>query len=292
MLPKIEKPLILAHFYVPAAVQEMADFVGDSFALAKKAMESDCKTIVFAGVSFMAESVKILCPEKTVYLPEPNAHCAMADMASEEEIKRMRREGNDLAVVTYINSSARLKALSDVIVTSANAQKIVEKLPNRNIYFIPDGNLGRYIAKQDQTGKTFFFGKGYCPVHDSLTASEVRAALSAHEGALFLTHPECREEVLSLAAYVGSTTGIISYAEKSDCKKFVVGTEEGVLYELKRRCPEKEFYFPKPRFVCEDMKMITPEKVLRATEGVPVTVDEETRRLAVRALKRMMELAK
>lgn len=285
--------LVLAHYYVPEEVQNMADFVGDSYALARKAKESDKSVIVFCGVSFMGESAKILCPEKTVYLPEPDAHCSMADMADEGEIARMRREVPDLAVVTYINSSARLKACSDVIVTSSNAQKIVSALPQKNIYFIPDCNLGRYVAAHDKSGKNFYFGQGYCCVHTATAAREVLLAKEAHPEALFLAHPECTADVCALADFVGSTAGIISFAEKSDKKEFIIGTEAGVLYELKRRCPGKRFYLPREDFVCPDMKKITPEKVYAALAGEipPVEVEEGLRERAARALERMMELA-
>lgn len=285
--------LVLAHYYVPEEVQKMADFVGDSYALARKAKESEKSVIVFCGVSFMGESAKILCPEKTVYLPEPDAHCSMADMADEGEIARMRREVPDLAVVTYINSSARLKACSDVIVTSSNAQKIVSALSQKNIYFIPDCNLGRYVAAHDKSGKNFYFGQGYCCVHTATTAREVLLAKAAHPEALFLAHPECTADVCALADFVGSTAGIISFAEKSAQKEFIIGTEEGVLYELKRRCPDKRLYMSRENFVCYDMKKITADKVRAALAGElpPVEVEEGLRKKAALALERMMELA-
>ncbi len=286
-----EDALVLAHYYVPDAVQAAADFVGDSFALARKAKESEKKIIIFCGVSFMGESAKILCPEKEVYLPAPDAHCAMADMASEEEIEKMRASVPDLAVVTYVNSSARLKALSDVIVTSSNAVKVVSRLKEKNIYFIPDKNLGAYVAAQ-LPEKKFYFGWGCCPIHNATTAAEVRAAQAAHPDALLLVHPECPEEVRSLAAYIGSTAGIISYAEQSDAKEFLVGTEAGTLYELRRRCPEKQFYVTRGDFLCEDMKKITPEALERVFrgEGTPVEVPEDVAAKAAVALNRMLEL--
>lgn len=286
-----EDALVLAHYYAPDAVQAAADFVGDSFALARKAKESEKKVIVFCGVSFMGESAKILCPEKEVYLPAPDAHCAMADMASEEEIEKMRASVPDLAVVTYVNSSARLKALSDVIVTSSNAVKVVSRLKEKNIYFIPDKNLGAYVAAQ-LPEKKFYLGWGCCPIHNATTAAEVRAAQAAHPDALLLVHPECPEEVRSLAAYIGSTAGIISYAERSDAKEFLVGTEAGTLYELRRRCPEKKFYVTRGDFLCEDMKKITPEALERVFrgEGTPVEVPADVAEKAEVALNRMLEL--
>ena len=286
-----EAALAPAHYYAPDAVQAAPDFVGDSFALARKAKESEKKVIVFCGVSFMGESAKILCPEKEVYLPAPDAHCAMADMASEEEIEKMRATVPDLAVVTYVNSSARLKALSDVIVTSSNAVKVVSRLKEKNIYFIPDKNLGAYVAAQ-LPEKKFYLGWGCCPIHNATTAAEVRAAQAAHPDALLLVHPECPEEVRSLAAYIGSTAGIISYAERSDAKEFLVGTEAGTLYELRRRCPEKKFYVTRGDFLCEDMKKITPEALERVFrgEGTPVEVPADVAAKAAVALNRMLEL--
>lgn len=289
-----EDALILAHYYAPAEVQKIADFVGDSYALAKRAKISNRQIIIFCGVSFMGESAKILCPEKRVYLPVPTARCAMAEMIDEEEIERMRREVPDLAVVTYINSGARTKALSDVVVTSANAEKIVSALPQKNIYFIPDRHLGRYVAARDRSGKTFYFGKGYCPVHAKTSVEEVLRAKAEHPNAPFLTHPECPQEVCALADFVGSTAGIISYAEQSEAREFLIGTETGIAYELTRRCPDKKFYFTRTDFICEDMKKITKESVLNVLEGKapPVEVEEETRAKAARALEKMLELAK
>ncbi len=288
-----EDALVLAHYYAPAAVQAAADFVGDSFALARKATESEKPVIVFCGVSFMGESAKILCPEKTVYLPAPDAHCPMADMADADEIARIRAAVPDLAVVTYVNSSAALKALSDVIVTSSNAVRVVSRLRERNIYFIPDRNLGAFVAAQVPE-KTFYFGSGGCPIHASATADEARAALAAHPGAELLAHPECPREVCALAAYVGSTAGIIDYAQRAEASSFVIGTEAGTLYELSRRCPQKRFYLLREDFYCGDMKKITPEAVARVFRGevAPLELPAEVIERAARALRRMLELAK
>lgn len=289
-----EDALLLAHFYATDEVQKLADFVGDSYALAKRAKESEKQIIVFCGVSFMGESVKILCPEKSVYLPVPAARCAMAEMVDESEIAKVRRNVPDLAVVTYINSTARVKALSDVVVTSSNAEKIIAALPHKNIYFIPDRNLGHFIAARDRSGKNFYFGNGYCPVHDRTTKEEVLAKKAEYPNALFVTHPECPQEVCALADYVGSTAGIIDFAENSDCSEFIVGTEEGVLYELFRRCPNKKFYPSRAGFVCEDMKKITKESVDNVFAGCvpPVEVEEQTRAKAAEALNAMLKLAK
>ena len=287
-----EDALVLAHYYVPGEVQAAADYVGDSFALARKAVASDKPVIIFCGVSFMGESAKILCPEKQVILPVADAHCAMADRATEEEIVHMRGTVPDLAVVTYINSSARLKALSDVIVTSSNAVKIVSRLKEKNIYFIPDPNLGHYVAAQ-LPEKNFYFGHGCCPVHDAATEEEVRAARAAHPAAQLLVHPECPARVCAQADCVGSTAEIIAFAERSGAEELIIGTEEGTLYELSRRCPHKKFYLLRPDFVCGDMKKITTEALRRAFagEGTPVEVAPAVAEGARRALHRMLELA-
>ncbi len=284
--------LVLAHYYAPDAVQAQADLVGDSFALAQKAVKSDKPVIVFCGVSFMGESAKILCPQKAVYLPAPDAHCAMADMATEEEILHIRREVDDLAVVVYVNSSARLKAHADVVVTSANAVKVVSRLKERNIYFIPDRNLGAFVAAQ-LPEKTFYFGHGCCPIHAATTGAEIRAAQAAHPAALLLSHAECPEEVRTMSAFVGSTAGMIAFAEKSDAREFLIATEGGTLYELRRRCPGKKFYLTRESFLCRDMKKVTPEALARVFEGggTPVEVDEAVALPARRALMRMLELA-
>lgn len=284
--------LVLAHYYAPDAVQAAADFVGDSFALAQRAVNSDKPVIVFCGVSFMGESAKILCPEKTVYLPAPDAHCPMADMATEEEILHMRATVEDLAVVVYVNSSARLKAYADVVVTSANAVRVVSRLKEKNIYFIPDKNLGAFVAAQ-LPEKTFYFGHGCCPIHSATTAKEVRAALALHPHAEVLAHAECPEEVRTMSAFVGSTAGMIAYAEKSSAQEFLIATEAGTLYELSRRCPEKKFYPTRTDFLCADMKKITPEALehVFAGGGTPVEVDAAIAERARRALRRMLELA-
>ncbi len=274
-LKKEKNAVILAHYYVADELQEIADFTGDSFYLSQKAAESNADVIVFCGVKFMGESAKILCPDKAVYLPYPMADCPMAHMASAEGVKKLRESVDDLAVVCYINSNAELKAVADVCVTSSNALKIVKALPNKNIYFIPDCNLGRFVQKQCPD-KKFYFSGGFCHVHAHLTAEDVRKAKDTHPQSLFLVHPECREEVTLLADYIGSTKDIIEYAVKSDKKSFIIGTEKGILYELKTRCPDKEFFLVKSDMVCPDMKKITLDNVLQALNGEVKTVNVPT----------------
>ncbi len=283
--------VVLAHYYVDGTVQAMADYVGDSYYLAKVAAQSEKSTIVFCGVRFMGESAKILNPSRRVLLPDGRADCPMAHMAKTEDVRRLRAEIPGLAVVCYINSTAALKAESDVCVTSSNALKIVSALPNKDILFIPDDNLGHYIAAR-LPEKRFHYLGGHCPVHAVVLAQDVESEKLAHPAAKVLTHPECRGEVRALSDFVGSTAEIISFAEKSDSKEFILCTEPGVLYELSRRCPGKVFYPVTP--VCADMKFITPEEVLACLrgEGFEVTMSAEEMDAARRPLERMLELAK
>ncbi len=283
--------VILAHYYVDGQVQKLADYVGDSFYLAKVASKTDKQTIVFCGVRFMGESAKLLNPDRCVLLPDESADCPMAHMATEEQISRLRAQTEDLAVVCYINSSAKLKSLSDVCVTSSNAVKIVGALPNKNILFIPDANLGGYVQKHFPE-KTFYFSDGYCPVHAVLLPQDILTEKEAHPQAKFLVHPEARKEVCELADFIGSTSEIIEYAQKSGADSFILGTEPGVLYELKNRCPEKTFYPVTP--VCEDMKRITPEKLLACLRDkkYEVRLDNALCERARLPLERMLELAR
>ena len=286
-----ERAIVLAHYYAPDEVQAIADFVGDSFYLAKVAAQTDAETIVFCGVHFMGESAKILNPSRRVLMPDLSADCAMAHMATEEQIEKLRAEVEDLAVACYINSTARLKGLSDVCVTSSNAVRIVSSLPNQNILFIPDENLGRFVQAQ-VPGKRFYFSGGYCPVHAQLLAEDVEREKLARPNAPVLAHPECRADLLALADFVGSTSEIIAYAEKSGAAEFILCTEPGVLWELSRRCPGKHFVPVTP--VCADMKRITPEKVeaCLAGGGYEVQLDAALMDAARRPLERMLELAR
>lgn len=285
--------VILAHYYVSDEVQEIADYIGDSFYLSKVAVGLKEQTIVFCGVSFMGESAKILNPKKTVLMPDMSADCAMAHMADVETIQRMRDTYDDLAVVCYINSTGELKQHSDVCVTSANAVKIVKALPNKYIFFIPDRNLARYVAEQVPE-KQFVFNEGYCPIHEQIRLEEVREEKELHPNAQILTHPECPKAICDLSDYIGSTSGIVSYVGKSDCKEFIICTENGVRYELEKQNPDKKFYFTKTEPVCRDMKQITLEKIAHVLETGEneVQVEETLREESQKALERMLELAK
>ncbi len=291
-LKEEKNAVILAHYYVNDEVQAIADYVGDSFYLAKVAKNVDKDTIVFCGVSFMGESAKILNPEKTVLMPDLAADCPMAHMADISKIEELRGKYDDLAVVCYINSTAELKAYSDVCVTSSNAVKIVKALPNQNIFFIPDENLGRHVAEQVPE-KNIILNDGYCHVHVNITSDSVMAAKAQHQNALVLAHPECKKDVLVLADYIGSTADIIAFASKSDNEEFIICTEDGVSYKLKLENTDKKFYFGgKP--CCADMKLNTLEKVchvLRTGEN-EVFVSDERREKALRPLDKMLEMAK
>ena len=283
--------VVLAHYYTEGAVQAMADYVGDSYYLAKIAAQADKGTIVFCGVRFMGESAKILNPARRVLLPDDLADCPMAHMADIARIRALRAQVPDLAVVCYINSTAQLKAECDVCVTSSNAVRIVSSLPNQNILFIPDENLGRFVQAQ-VPGKRFYFSVGYCPVHAQLLAEDVEREKLARPNAPVLAHPECRADLLALADFVGSTSEIIAYAEKSGAAEFILCTEPGVLWELSRRCPGKHFVPVTP--VCADMKRITREKVeaCLAGGGYEVQLDAALMDAARRPLERMLELAR
>ena len=285
--------VILAHYYVDGAVQDIADYVGDSYYLAKVAREDPHRTIVFCGVTFMGESACILNPDKTILIPDANAVCPMALMAEAESISSMRAQYEDLAVVCYINSMTNIKALSDVCVTSSNALKIVRALPNRNIFFIPDANLGRHIASQVPE-KNIILNPGYCHVHTSITANDVVQAFHMHPDAKILVHPECTQEVCELADYIGSTKDIIDYAAADNATEFIVCTESGVLHELQKKAPGKAFYFIGAKQICPNMKRITLEKVRDCLQnGTPKAVMSEDMRLqACAPLDRMLSLAK
>ena len=283
--------IILAHYYVDDKVQAVADYVGDSFYLSKIAAKAKAQVILFCGVSFMGESAKILSPEKTVLMPDRLADCPMAHMADIGKIREMRDKYEDLAVVCYINSTALLKTYSDVCVTSSNALKIVKALPNQHIFFIPDENLGRYVASQVPE-KHFIFNEGFCHVHKGILAENVKKTKEAHPDAQILVHPECTSDVVSLADYVGSTSGIIAFATESGAEEFIIGTEMGVLYELRQKNPGKRFYSVGHSQYCPDMRRITLEKVADALEQMSgrVELDEDIRRKAMKPLEWMLEL--
>ncbi|MDE7431329.1 MAG: quinolinate synthase NadA [Lachnospiraceae bacterium] len=265
-LKKENNAIILAHYYVSDDVQEIADYIGDSYYLSKIAADTDADMIVFCGVSFMGESAKLLNKNKTVLMPDETADCPMAHMCDTDTIKKVRAEYDDVAVVCYINSTAELKMHSDVCVTSSNAEKIVRTLPNKNIFFIPDENLARYIAKKIPE-KNFIFNNGYCPIHKEISLEELLTAKENHPDAMVLSHPECTAEILKHSDFIGSTSELITFATESECSSFIIATEEGVFYELQKNNPEKKFYKVNNHQTCPGMKLITLEKIANVLEN-------------------------
>ncbi len=292
-LKKEKNAVILAHYYTDDDVQRAADYVGDSYFLSEKARDVKEKIIVMCGVSFMGESVKLLNPDKIVLLPDSEADCPMAHMASVEKIKEVREKYEDVAVVCYVNSTAELKAHSDVCVTSANALKIVKNLPNKNIFFIPDKNLAHYVSTK-VPDKNFIFNNGHCYIHNSVTIDEVKNTKEKYPKAEILVHPECQKEIVEMADYIGSTSGIIKYASESPAQEFIICTEEGVIYELKEKNPNKKFYLPKENFKCIGMKKITLDKIIKAleTNEPQVHLKKELIKEANKPLENMLKMAK
>jgi len=291
-LKEKRRAVILAHFYQRPEVQDVADFVGDSLQLAQQAAATDARVIVFCGVYFMAESAKILSPDKTVLLPELEAGCPLADMAAAETVRAKKEEMPGCTVVTYVNSSAAVKAESDIVCTSSNALKVITSLPeNRPVLFIPDGNLGNYVSRM--TGRTLTLWDGYCHVHNRLTPEEIKAARAEHPEAPVVVHPECRPEVIDLADHVSSTGGMLKYARNSPAASFIIGTEQGMLYPLRKACPGKKFYPAARHMLCPNMKLTTLEKVKWALVDMEpgIEVDPDIRVKARRALARMLELS-
>ncbi len=283
--------VIVAHNYQIDEVQEIADITGDSFALSQYCAKTDYDVVVFCGVHFMAESAKILSPQKTILLPEIDAGCPMAEMVDADGLLEAKRENPNAAVVCYINSTAEVKALSDICCTSSNAINAVKSLPHEEIIFVPDQNLGKYIAKQ-LPEKKFIFWKGYCVTHHRADAQMVKKAKESQPDAIVLVHPECRPEVVELADFVGSTKQIIHYANASPHKKFIIGTEMGIMYQLKKENPGKEFYLLSQSFVCPNMKKTTLKSVYEALKDMKynIELDEEIRLKAKTALDRMLAI--
>lgn len=281
--------VILAHYYVDDDVQAAADHVGDSFTLAKLATTIDAKRIVMAGVSFMGETVKILNPDKQVYLPDPKADCPMAHMVTIQQIKEMREKYEDLAVVCYVNSTAEIKANSDYCCTSSNAAKIVGAIESKNIFFIPDGNLGRNVEKFFPE-KNFINNQGCCPVHDGIRPDLIKQLKQRYPDAAILAHPECRPEVLDLVDYKGSTKGIIKAVKDLDKDLNIIITEEGLRYELDKTYPDKTFIFPE--MICEGMKRVTLDKIIDVLESGKneVHVDPALAERAKLPLDRMLDI--
>ena len=290
---KKEKDIcILAHSYQTRDITEIADFTGDSFQLSVKASQTDAKTVIMCGVRFMAETVKLLSPEKTVYLANPIAGCPMAEQMDKEFISAVKEQYPDYTVVAYINTTTALKTICDVCVTSSSAVKIVKNIENKNILFIPDCNLGSYVAKQVPE-KNIKLLNGGCPIHARVTAKDVETAKALRPNALLLVHPECVPAVTSQADYVGSTSGIMEFAKNSDHKEFIIGTETAIAAHLAFECPDKRFYPLTKELICPNMKattLIDVYKTVCGTAGEEITLDEETMKKARVCIDKMIEL--
>ena len=282
--------IILAHNYQPPEIQDIADLCGDSLELSIKASQTNADIIVFCGVRFMAETASILSPEKTVLLPRPDAGCPMADMVTPDALKTRIAENPDMPVVTYVNSTAAVKALTTICCTSANVVKVVKSLDAPEILMTPDRNLASYAASQ--TNKTIHRWDGFCPFHDALTPEQVEKQMQKYPDALFMAHPECRMDVLEMADVIASTSGMLRIGKESEKTAFIVGTEVGLLYPLKKASPDKSFYPASPAMECVDMKKITLADVLASLENGTgeVRVPEEIRVPALASVERMIEL--
>lgn len=296
LIEKIEKlkrdrnAIILAHVYQSDEVQKIADFTGDSLGLSKRAVHTSADVIVFCGVKFMAETAAILNPDKTVLLTEQDAGCPLADMTTKKQLDEKRALYPDAAVVSYVNSSAEIKAESDACCTSANAVDVVKSLPQKQILFLPDKNLGSYVASK-LPEKEIILWNGFCYVHEkNIDPAKIKSLKSLHPDAEVMAHPECNPDVIGLTDYVGSTSGMLMYAKESKAKEFIVGTENGLLYELQKENPDKKFY--PCNTVCEDMKRTSLESVLRSLEEMKykIAVPENIRIYAKKALDRMLKV--
>ncbi|MDH4227222.1 MAG: quinolinate synthase NadA [Deltaproteobacteria bacterium] len=287
-LLKERNAIMLAHNYQRDEVQEIADITGDSLALSQNAASSAADVIVFCGVHFMAESAAILSPEKTVILPRLDAGCPMADMIDAEGLIREKKKRPGVPVVAYVNTTAAVKAESDICCTSANGAKVVESLKEDSAYLIPDRNLAHWISLKSK--KKLEWWDGYCPTHERLTVSDVEAAKKEHPGALFVCHPECTPEVVSIADHVCSTSGMYKFAKESKAKTLIIGTEMGILWRLKKENPEKIFILASKALICPNMKLITLEDVLESLKEMKnvVKVSEEIRVRAKKALDKML----
>jgi quinolinate synthase len=290
-LSKQKGAVILAHNYQRAEVQDVADITGDSLGLSRQAAVSKAKMIVFCGVHFMAETAAMLSPERPVILPDLHAGCPMAEMVDAEGLQALKAEHPEAVVVSYVNTTAAVKALSDICCTSANAADVLRSVPaGREIIFTPDQNLGRWAAKQ--AGREVIVWPGFCPTHVWIKVEHVEAARAAHPGAKVVVHPECDPEVSAIADAVESTSGMVRFCQKDEAKEYLIGTECGMIHRLTKDCPGKTFYPVTEIAVCRNMKLITLDKVLAALqkEGPVVTVDSETRAKALKAVERMIEV--
>jgi len=283
--------VILAHNYQRGEVQDVADFTGDSLGLSQQAAKTDADVILFCGVHFMAETAAILCPDKTVLMPDEHAGCPMANMVTPRELADAKARHPDAVVVTYVNSTAAIKAMSDLCCTSANAVKVVDSVPRgREVLFVPDRSLGDYVARQ--LGRDLILWPGYCPTHHRILPRDVVQVKAEHPDALFVCHPECTAEVVALADHVASTSGMIRFCRESPATKFIIGTEVGLLHRLSKENPRKTFLTVSPLADCPNMKLNTIEKMVWSLEDMAyeVAVPPPIAAKARRAIERMLEL--
>ena len=289
-LVKEKNAIILAHNYQPPEIQDVADLCGDSLELSIKASKTDAEVIVFCGVHFMAETASILSPQKTVLLPRHDAGCLMADMITAEGLAAKIDTLPPMPIVTYVNSTADVKALSTICCTSANVVKVANSLDAEEMLMTPDRNLAMYAAAQ--TGKKIHVWDGYCPSHERLLPEDVVAAREAHPEAVFMAHPECRTEIHAMADVIASTSGMIRHAQASKAKSFIVGTEVGLIYPLQKANPDKQFFPASKKMLCKNMKKISIEDILRSLENMEgeVKVPEDVRVPALSAVERMINL--
>lgn len=290
-LKKEKNAVILAHYYQIPEVQEVADYVGDSLALSKIAAQTDADIIVFCGVHFMAETAKILSPNKKVLLPAIEAGCPMANMVTAAKLKLYKEKHPDVKVVCYVNTTAQTKALSDVCVTSSNAEKIIQHYKGQKLLYIPDKNLGTYLNNKYNLDMEVW--PGFCCIHNDVTISEVNDIKQKHPEAEFIAHPECQLEIVQMADFVGSTKQLLEYTINSNRKKFIVGTEEGILYQMKKASPDKEFILLTDNLRCFDMKLTSLEDVYNSLnyEQHEINVEDEIRENAYIALEQMLKLS-
>lgn len=290
-LKKEKNAVILAHSYQNIEIDEVADFVGDSLELSRKAKNTDASTIVFCGVYFMAETAKLLSPEKTVLIPKKEASCEMADMINGEKLKEFKALHPSAPVVCYINSTAEVKSLSDICCTSSNALKIVKSVESKDILFVPDRNLAAYVQSQIPEKNIIPF-YGCCPIHDQLRINDVISQKEQHKNAVVLAHPECKKEVLDKADFIGSTKSIFEYVKTSDYDEYIIATELGVVERLQRDYPDKKFWLINPKAVCRNMKYITLEDVLKSLQNglFEVELSQDTQQKAALTIERMLKI--
>jgi len=284
------RAVILAHNYQPGEIQDIADFVGDSLGLSIEAARTDAEIIVFCGVHFMAETAAILSPAKTVLLPEKDAGCPMADMITATQLKDLKQQHPDALVVSYVNTTADVKALSDYCCTSGNAVELVSSLPpDRKIIFVPDKHLGQHVI--DKTGRDMILWPGYCPSHVIIFTDDIDKATQEHPNAVIMAHPECTGEIRACADEIVSTSGMLNFARKSEAKQFIIATETGIIHTLKKQNPDKEFVSATENAICPNMKKITLEKIVWSLEDMEykITVPDDTRIGAKAALDKMVQ---